>query len=508
MANVAAEHGDAPAAAPGTVTRRDALRLAGAAGLAAGAAVLEPGVAAAKQTSEPPGGTGTVAVVGAGLAGLSAAYALKQAGVQASVYEFTNRVGGRSWTQRGAFADGQFSERGGQLIDQGHTALRQMASSLGLTLDNASMAEPNGSEAFYFFDGAPYTYDQVTADLNGLYQKLHRDVVDASYPTLYNLSTQRGRELDQMTIIDWINESVPGGIASRLGQLLDVAYTIEYGADSSQQSSLNLIYLLGYTGQGQLRIFGKSNEKYVVHGGCDQIPTRLAAALTGQINTGWQLSRVVQGTGSVTLTFKTGGKAKSVTADRVILALPFSMLRSVDLTSAGFKPLKRTAISALGMGTNSKLHVQFNAKRWHQLGCNGETYSDRGYQNTWDESRGQAGASGLLVNYVGGTIGAGYGSGTPAGRAQQFLAQIEPVLPGITAAWNGRATVDYWVAEPWVKGSYSYWKVGQYTQFAGVEREIEGRCHFAGEHTSVDFQGFLNGAVETGQRAAAEVLAA
>jgi monoamine oxidase len=193
----------------------------------------------------------------------------------------------------------------------------------------------------------------------------------------------------------------------------------------------------------------------------------------------------------------------------VVLALPFSVLKSVDHKRAGFKPLKLTAIKELGMGTNAKLHAQFTTRHWQGLGCNGETFADTGYQNTWDVSRAQPGASGILVDYTGGTIGASFGSGTPTQRAQQFLTQLEPVLPGITTRWNGRATVDFWVANPWAKGSYSYWKPGQYTRFAGVEREREGRaqnCHFAGEHTSIDFQGYLNGAVETGMRAADEVL--
>ena len=198
--------------------------------------------------------------------------------------------------------------------------------------------------------------------------------------------------------------------------------------------------------------------------------------------------------------------------DVIVLALPFSILRSsVDYKSAGFKTLKQTAIKELGMGTNSKLHVQFNTRHWNSLGCNGETFADTGYQNTWEVSRAQPGASGILVDYTGGKIGASFGTGTPKERAQQFLAQLEPVLPGISAKWNQRATVDFWPAYPWTKGSYSYWKVGQYTKFAGVEREQEGRglnCHFAGEHTSVDFQGYLNGGVETGQRAATEVIAA
>jgi monoamine oxidase len=121
-------------------------------------------------------------------------------------------------------------------------------------------------------------------------------------------------------------------------------------------------------------------------------------------------------------------------------------------------------------------------------------------------TRSQPGRSGILVDYTGGKVGASFGSGTPATRAQQFLKQIEPVLPGITAKFNGRATVDFWTGYPWTKGSYSYWKVGQYTAFAGAERERSGNCHFAGEHTSIDFQGYLNGAVDSGENAADEIL--
>jgi len=98
------------------------------------------------------------------------------------------------------------------------------------------------------------------------------------------------------------------------------------------------------------------------------------------------------------------------------------------------------------------------------------------------------------------------GNGTPAQAAATFLKQIEPVLPGATASWNGRVTRDYWTGNEWTKGSYSYWKVGQYTRFSGAEKEQSGNCHFAGEHTSQDFQGYLQGAVETGQRAASEIL--
>ena len=158
------------------------------------------------------------------------------------------------------------------------------------------------------------------------------------------------------------------------------------------------------------------------------------------------------------------------------------------------------------MGTNSKFHLQFTSRFWRDQGCTGETYSDRGYQNTWEVSRAQDGASGLLSWYTGGNEGVAVGNGTPQSQAKAFLGQIEPVLPGATAKWNGRVTRDYWTGYQWTKGSYSFWKVGQYTRFVGAEAERSANCYFCGEHTSIDFQGYLNGAVDTGETAAKQVI--
>jgi monoamine oxidase len=246
-----------------------------------------------------------------------------------------------------------------------------------------------------------------------------------------------------------------------------------------------------------------------VRGGNDQITARLADLLDGQITTGSELVAVRQtSAGGYTLTFRQGSWTTTVAADKLVLALPFSIVRrSVDVRRAGFSSRKLLAIREQGMGTNSKLHVQFTRRHWNDLGSNGETFADLGYQNTWEVSRAQAGTAGLLVNYTGGDVGASFGSGTPESRAQQFLGQVEPALPGLSPLWNGKATVDFWPGYEWTRGSYSYWKVGQYTSFAGIEGRQEGNAHFCGEHTSVDFQGYLNGAVETGERAASEVVA-
>jgi len=179
----------------------------------------------------------------------------------------------------------------------------------------------------------------------------------------------------------------------------------------------------------------------------------------------------------------------------------------VNYSRANFGALKDTAIKSLPMGTNSKLHVQFSERYWNTLGSNGNTYADTGYQNTWEVTRAQTGRQGILVDYTGGNVGATFGSGTPDSRAQEFLTQIDPLLPGLKDRYiPGKATIDFWTDYPWTKGSYSFWKVGQYTGFSGVEKERRGKVHFCGEHTSQDSQGYLNGAVETGQRVADEIL--
>ena len=461
-------------------------------------------------TETPRANKGTapqrVVIVGAGLAGLTAAYRLKQNGIIATVYEANTRLGGRCWTNRSTFAEGQIAERGGELIDQYHSNIRQLAQELALVLDNAVAAEPNGTEPFYFFDGSPYPYAQALDDMKAVWQTIKRDYVEAGYPTLYTSSTARGRELDATSIRQWIERSVPGGIASRLGQLLDTAYCIEYGAETTDQSSLNLLYLLGGVGQGQIRIFGASNEKYKVRGGVDQIVSRMASALSGQIVTGKALSALSANGSGWVLDFS---DRTSVTADRVILALPFSVMRErVSLRRAGFPAVKMRAITELGMGQNAKLALQFSSRYWNALGNGGDSYADTGYQSTWEVTRGQPGTRGILVDYTGGATALAQSGRMPSALAQQFLAQIERVMPGLSSRFTGAVSFDDWPRNPWSLGSYAYYRVGQYQQFSGAEREVVGSCHFAGEHTSQDSQGYLEGAVESGIRAAAEVVAA
>src|SRR5262249_28602470 len=158
--------------------------------------------------------------------------------------------------------------------------------------------------------------------------------------------------------------------------------------------------------------------------------------------------------GTITLAFRTAAGDQTVTADVVILALPFAVLRTLDYRRAGFDQLKDRAIQALGRGRNSKLMVQFDTRYWNLPGVwgisSGTTYSDTGYQASWEVSRGQPGGSGLLVAYAGGSGAEELASfqsaphtmaGDPrtTALAGRFLGALEPVLPGISQVANGRA---------------------------------------------------------------------
>jgi len=486
-------------------TRRDVLQ-GTAAALAAGTAWSALGCG----SSPAPEHREEIVIVGGGLAGLVCAHQLKQAGHRAIVHEANDRLGGRVWTIRDVFADGQIAEHGGELIDSGHVSLRSLVAELGLTLDNVIAGEKPGTGDVFHFNGARYPVWRAVEDFGAVYPTLKRDLRATGYPTLHNRHKPRGVELDRMSIADWIGTNVPGGLQSDLGRLLGVAYNTEFGADISDQTSLNLLYLLGYSGGGRLRLFGASNEKFRVRGGNDLVVQRLATELEGQVRLGSELTEIKrEGDGSYRLGFDGDGGGSIVKAPQVVLTLPFAVMReSVDYSEAGFDPVKTMAIDQQGMGTNSKLNVQFSERGWRAQDANGGTYADTGYQSTWEASRGQAGGTGILVDYTGGTIGRDFGGASADERARRFLNQIEPVFPGVRASYNGRAVLDYWTGRPFTRGSYAYYRVGQMTAFAGVEGKPSGNCHFAGEHTSYTFQGYMEGAVKSGERAASEVTAA
>jgi monoamine oxidase len=189
------------------------------------------------------------------------------------------------------------------------------------------------------------------------------------------------------------------------------------------------------------------------------------------------------------------------------LAIPFSILASsVDFSQCGFRPLKVSAINELGMGQNSKIHMQFEQRIWEKCMYNGTSYSNQLYQYTSDSTRAQLGQLGILGQISGGSNLKSIAEKGIEEYTGEVIMELNQVFPGLQHSYTGLKSIDLWFKDKWAGGSYSFRKVGQFTKFAGVEMEREGGCFFAGEHTSIRYQGYMNGAVESGERVALEVM--
>ena len=472
----------------------------------------------------PAKGGPRIAIVGAGIAGLTCALELADRGIRSTVYEASHRVGGRMFSHRsGYWEEGQVSEWGGEFIDSGHKTIRRLARRFDLKLDDVNAAAPAGATDTFYFDGNYYTTSQADADFSLIYDLVQADLAAAPFPTTFDAFTPEAQTLDRMSLHDWIESRVPGGHASKLGQLLDVAYAIEYAADTTDQSALNILYLLGFQPDPSgktLALFGESDERFHIRGGNELLPRAMASCL-GQdaIRFGQQLVRIKHGAGGrYELTIDSAAGAREVQADIVVLALPFAVLSALDFAQAGFDALKRRAIHQLGRGRSSKLQLQFRARFWNQPGpwglSNGASDVDTGYQEGWDVTRAQPGDSGIMNFFSGGSVAesmktqSAFASASNARvlqDANNALAQAEPVFPGIGQQWNGKATQALWQLHPLTGLSYSYYRVGQYTDFGGYEKVRQGRVYFCGEHTSTNFQGFMEGGAAEGNRVARQI---
>ncbi|WP_441249567.1 flavin monoamine oxidase family protein [Kitasatospora sp. McL0602] len=486
-------------------------RLLGTAGAVAAAATVPAGLLAPTRATAAT--APRVVIVGAGLAGLRCAHKLWNRGnpIAATVYEAdTSHLGGRCWSLRGFFTGGQVSEHGGAFISSTDTAVLQLANSLGLQREYANGGALDAGDYAARINGAPYDGDQQQADWTAEAFAAFSASYQAIGTPRYDNYTAEAHRIDQLSCLDYLAEiGLPAN--SPLGQLIQ-SIQLQSGGEPAQSSALNMISFLGASSTFD----GASgfDEKFHLAGGNDQLVSGMVGQLpTGAVKQGYELVALCQnGDGSYTCTFKHDGSTVSVPADHVVLALPFSTLRNVDLSRANLSALKLGAIRRQGMGQNAKLVTQVTRKTWPALGFNGiSNTGPLGYQTSWDGSvdLGAKGAPALLVNFLGGDgarttlTGAAHGP-APTADVNQFLAQIEQVYPGTTAAWNGKAYEDHWSLDPWHLGAYHYYKVGQYTAFAGYEGVQEGRIHFAGEHTDVD-NATLNAAVASGVRVAGEI---
>jgi monoamine oxidase len=519
------------------LTRREILRrgaIAGAGATVGGWALNAKRAAAAGPRTQP-----TIAVVGAGIGGITCARTLKDLGfLNVTVYEANNRIGGRTYTNTTSWDAGQWTEWGGELIDSNHSTVHALCERYGFNLIDLPTVQTAGSKDIIYIDGAYYPWADMVADWKASGADA---VLDAQMKTLPNWPwpydakwSPAAIAISELNLYDWIERYIPGGHSSRLGKFVDLAYVLEYGAEAREQSCLDLICLLGFATKfpaSDWWIWGESDERYKIIGGNQQLSLAQADEIgAANIKLGWSMTALkANASGTVTLTFTVGGQTKTVTADRVVLALPIGVLKYIKnaggFANAGFDALKLAQIDAMPMGAVHKLHVQTSDRFYGKPGVwgnsNGSSFGD-GYQQFWDGTWGEPGTRGVVCNYFAGDAARAVVPSKPwsettdanasvaqfvRNTASTFLGQVEPAFPGMTARATGKATLAAWHTSPYQRGAYSYWSPGYVHRYCTYERVPQGRVHFAGEHCSQDFQGYINGGAEEGERAANELLA-
>ncbi len=429
----------------------------------------------------------TVLVAGAGLAGLTAAWQLREWGCEVTVCEARERLGGRVWTVREGFALGQHAEAGADLIDQGQTAILDLVRQLGL--------EPrrilrDGFRSYRLGDDG---VRRVRAGGNG-WRELARRL--APEITAYRAAERHwdgpiARALARRSVASWLDQ-VGAGLALR-----SFARALRgfFAADPEDLSLLQLVdQLASDDGPGAL---------YRIAGGNDRLATALAAGVT--VRLGHVVRAVHSGARRVRVALEDArGRSVEHAADFVVLALPPSTLRDVRVTPALPDP-QSEAIRRLRLGAATKGSLQFDRRFWRRNGRPQAFGSDLPHGAVWEANEEQRGRAGILTLLAGGRASAELRACLAREGPGGVCAQLEWL-----GARNARLLTAHfacWEDERWSRGAYAVFDPSFPPELRAWLARPHGRIVLAGEHTSERWQGYMNGAVESGLRAAYEIAA-
>jgi monoamine oxidase len=506
------ERAPAKEAAERPLTRRQLLQ-AGSAVAVAGCAIRTSG------DEEPSSSTraslravdADIGIVGAGIAGVACAYELKRSGVDATIHEASDRVGGRMYSITGGPWFDQSLERGGELIDTPHKSIQGYARELGLTLEDINKPK---RDTFYVFDGKRISEATMIEEYRVLVDAWQDDLRRIGSPTAASF-TPFEQSIDRMSIAEWL---ATRGAGANITKLLSVAYCIEYGIEIEKQSALAFALFAKASRQSKIRLWGNwSDERYHVIGGNQQIPVGLAARLAKPIVFGRKLLAAKKlADGRIELTFQQGSKTVTVRHDAVVFAIPFHLLRGVSLdASLGLPGWKKLAITNSLYGNNAKLMVGFAGQPWVEQGSGGAAYSNMPYlQTTWETDPTKATAQhAILTDYTGGRLSTSISPATVQRDCANFLANLDVVYPGAKARarkdskGNYVCHLEHWPSNPLTKGAYTANQPGYFTTIAGYEGPPVGNVYFAGETTDsfYSWQGFMEGGALSGIRVAGEI---
>ena len=426
-----------------------------------------------------------VVIAGAGLAGLTAAHYLDRAGAEVTVVEARARVGGRVHTLRG-FEGGQHAEAGADLIESEQSHLLGLAAGFGLKTTRilrrgwGFYGSSRGGRRK--ISSAPDTFERAAG-------KLEPEIA------AFKASGRRwdsgvGQQLARQSVAGWLkagraDTDLSAGLRGLRGFFL---------ADPEQLSLLQLVDQFAsedIPGEGRM---------YRLQDGNDALPAALAASLRGRVLFNAVAKRVIR-RGARCHVAIDDGRLRQLPADYVVMALPTSTLKRVAFVPS-LPDDQWRAITTLRYGPATRVLLQFERRFWKRLGRPTAYGTDQPSGAVWDGNEQQPGKAGILSLLAGGNAAREvrnliHRQGWPGlVRQLSWLGRPSRLLYGTTVAWD---------RDPWARGGYAVFDPRFDPMLRPWLSRPAGRVVFAGEHTSDRWQGYMNGAIESGERAAIEV---
>jgi monoamine oxidase len=434
-----------------------------------------------------------VVVIGAGLAGLAAAVTLRRAGLDATVLEADDRVGGRVQTIRAPFDDGLYAEAGGEFVDGGHQVLHDFIRQYGLTVTPI----PDGRRVIRFEGqtlcgawgsdlGPEAARDEAALERENV--KIAARVRDTERPW------ESAPDLDSVSVGDWLDGLGMGRIARTYQEIWR---SVDYGVIPERLS------LLQYARDERLWKGVPDLGSGRLDGGMDSLPRAMAAELGGCVRLGATVTSIEQGADAVGVDYEQAGQPHRLRAAFAVVAIPPTALRRVAMT-----PLLDGEIAAayqgLAMGAVTKVLIQVRHRVWERYGLSGRAFTDGLVQATYETTAGQPGERAILTVYTADRTAEALAALSDAERLASCRRELEPLYPGIAAEIE-RVVTMAWTASSRSGGAYSHFQTGELTRFGPWLAGPVGRLHLAGEHTD-QWQATMNGALASGVRAAREIL--
>jgi monoamine oxidase len=469
--------------------------------------VAEPQVSDVRVSARPdPGTPRRVVVAGAGLAGLTSALGLRDAGWDVVVLEARGRVGGRVHTARGGIdgvplSPGLHAELGGESIDDNHVGLLGLLSRfriaterrpgntrrrvmggrvryMGRNVSTRELIAERGGEVFEDYARA-FTEIERLAELHA---------VDPDHPEQARDATR----LDRLSFAAWLDALHLGPEADFL---VRQAHTSLYNSELADLSTL-------FVAQQEAATAGiplEASETRRVAGGNSTLPEAMAAELGAAIVRDARVTEVRAASDHVTVV--TG--ARSYTAAHVVVAMPPPPLRAVRFAPA-LPERVAVAIAGLDLGGATKVVNQFDRPFWRDDRQSGYSLTDLTYRVSWDATDSYDTAAGLLTTYTTARNGRALAALSPDDRIARVREELALAFPESPAQLAGPAVTMAWSNEPFTGGGYAAYRPGQLVPFWSALRDGTERIHFAGEHLEAP-AGYMESAVRSGLRAASRL---